>query len=57
MRYLIFEEKGMAVYKTRWFDRWARKEGMTTSGLCVAVREMTSGLVEADLGGDWSRNG
>ena len=41
----------MAVYKTRWFDRWARKEGLTTSGLCAAVREMTHGLVDADLGG------
>ena len=41
----------MAVYKTRWFDRWARKEGLTASGLCAAVREMTHGLVDADLGG------
>ena len=41
----------MAVYKTRWFDRWARKERLTTSGLCAAVREMTNGLIDADLGG------
>ena len=41
----------MAVYKTRWFDRWARKQGLTTSGLCAAVREMTDGLHDADLGG------
>jgi hypothetical protein len=30
----------MAVYKTRWFERWARKQGLTTPSLCVAVREM-----------------
>ncbi len=41
----------MATYKTRWFDRWARKQGLTTPSLCAAVREMTAGLYEADLGG------
>jgi hypothetical protein len=41
----------MAVYKTRWFDRWARKQGLTTSSLCAAVREMMAGLYDADLGG------
>lgn len=41
----------MAIYKTRWFDRWARKERLTTPSLCVAVREMTNGLIDADLGG------
>lgn len=41
----------MAVYKTRWFDRWARKEGLADSSLCRAVQEMASGLFEADLGG------
>ena len=41
----------MAIYKTRWFDRWARKQGLTTPSLCAAVREMTNGLYDADLGG------
>lgn len=41
----------MAVHQTRWFDRWARKQGLTTSSLCVAVREMRAGLYDADLGG------
>jgi hypothetical protein len=40
----------MAVYKTRWFDRWARKQGLSTPSLCSAVDEMTAGLYEADLG-------
>ena len=41
----------MAVYKTRWFDRWARKERLSASSLCAAVHEMLHGLVDADLGG------
>jgi hypothetical protein len=41
----------MAVYKTRWFDRWARKQDLRDSSLCAAVREMTEGLIDADLGG------
>ena len=41
----------MAIYKTRWFDRWARKQGVGSLALCAAVREMTDGLYEADLGG------
>ena len=41
----------MAIYKTRWFDRWARKQGLSTLSLCVAVQEMMAELYEADLGG------
>lgn len=41
----------MAIYQTRLFARWARKEGLTKQSLCAAVREMESGLYEADLGG------
>ena len=41
----------MAIYKTRWFDRWAGKQGINIQALCKAVREMTEGLYEADLGG------
>lgn len=41
----------MSIYTTRWFDRWARKQGLTTTSLCAAVREMTDGLHDADLGG------
>ena len=46
----------MAIYKTRWFDRWARKQDLSTRALCEAVREMQSGLYEADLGrGLWKK--
>ena len=41
----------MAIYKTKWFDRWARKQNLSTRALCEAVREMEAGLYEADLGG------
>ena len=41
----------MTIYKTRWFDRWARKQDLSTRALCDAVREMQAGLYEADLGG------
>jgi hypothetical protein len=42
----------MPIYKTRWFARWARKEGLGDKSLCQAVEEMRAGLVEADLGGN-----
>ncbi len=41
----------MTVYKTRWFDRWARKEGLRDASLLAAVDEMTRGLIDVDLGG------
>lgn len=41
----------MSIYKTRWFDRWARKQGMKDAALCQAVAEMSEGLYETDLGG------
>lgn len=40
----------MPIYKTRWFDRWARKQDLATSSLCDAVKEMSKGLFDADLG-------
>lgn len=44
-------DAGIAIYKTQWFDRWARKQGLTASRLCTAVHEMRAGLYDADLGG------
>ena len=49
---MVFSWRGsIAVYKTRWFDRWASKEGLSTASLCAAVNEMSEGLIDADLGG------
>jgi hypothetical protein len=39
------------IYKTRWFDRWARKQDLDDLSLCRAVDEMLAGLYDADLGG------
>ena len=41
----------MIIYKTRWFDRWARKQDLDDLSLCKAVEEMLAGLYDADLGG------
>lgn len=39
------------VFKTRHFSRWMRKTELTDNALCVAVMEMSQGLIDADLGG------
>jgi hypothetical protein len=39
------------VFKTRHFNRWARKVGLADRALCQAVEEMVQGLIDADLGG------
>jgi hypothetical protein len=41
----------MRIFKTRPFDKWAAKEGLTDTALRAAVEEMAQGLVDADLGG------
>lgn len=41
----------MRVLKTRWFARWARRQGLTDAALRSAVDEMRRGLVDAVLGG------
>ena len=42
----------MRIFKTRQFDKWAVKEGLSDSVLRVAVAEMETGLIDADLGGN-----
>lgn len=39
------------VFKTRYFNRWMRKTELTDAALCIAVLEMTDGLIDAELGG------
>ncbi len=41
----------MHIYKTHWFDNWAKKQDLSSLALCQAVQEMKAGLYEADLGG------
>ncbi len=38
-------------FKTKPFNRWLRKTEITEDVLKNAVREMTQGLIDADLGG------
>lgn len=38
-------------YKTKWFHKWAGKEGLTDSALQTAIQEIDEGLIDADLGG------
>ena len=38
------------VFMTRQFARWADREGIEESLLCLAVQEMQRGLIDADLG-------
>ena len=42
----------MSVYKTKSFDRWARKQYLSDAMLCQAIREIEQGRYEADLGGN-----
>ena len=39
------------IYKTRQFNRWSRKVGLSDQTLCRAVMEIRQGLIDADLGG------
>lgn len=39
------------IFKTRHFQRWMNKAGLSDEMLVVAVLEMVAGLVDADLGG------
>lgn len=41
----------MRVFKTKWFTRFARKEGITDKKLLEAVHEAELGNIDADLGG------
>jgi hypothetical protein len=40
------------IFKTRHFARWMRKTTLTDTALCLAIQEMSRGLIDADLGGD-----
>lgn len=40
----------MRVFKTRAFNRWAVKAGISDTALLKAVADIESGLIDADLG-------
>jgi len=41
----------MRVFKSKWFARFARKEGIDDATLCAAIRRAAGGKVDADYGG------
>jgi|SRR5580692_9803864 hypothetical protein len=41
----------MRVFKTRWFARFARDEGIADKSLREAIERAERGLIDADLGG------
>jgi hypothetical protein len=41
----------LRIFVTRWFARFARREGIAAADLREAVRRAESGLLDADLGG------
>jgi hypothetical protein len=45
------EASGLRIFKTKWFVRFARKQGIGDADLRAAVDRALSGLIDADLGG------
>jgi len=41
----------MQAFKTRWFARYARREGIDDKSLGEAIERAERGLIDADLGG------
>ena len=41
----------MRIFKTKWFSRFARQEGIDDAKLVEAVQNLENGLVDADYGG------
>lgn len=41
----------MRLFKNKWFTRYARQVGVDDAMLCQAIREVSQGIPDADLGG------
>ena len=41
----------MRIYKNRWFEKFARREGITDARLREAIDRANAGSIDADLGG------
>jgi hypothetical protein len=41
----------MRIFKSKAFNKWAAKEGLTDEALRAAIFEISRGLIDADLGG------
>lgn len=40
----------MGIFKSKWFNKWAAKEGLPDKVLIDAVRDLENGLNDGDLG-------
>lgn len=40
----------MLIYKSKWFSKWASKQGLSDESLRSAITELKKGLVDAHLG-------
>jgi hypothetical protein len=49
---LVAGENILRIFKTKWFTKFARKECMEDATLVEAIREIESGWVDADYGGE-----
>lgn len=41
----------MRIFKSKWFAKFARKEGISDTKLCKAVKDAEAGKIDADYGG------
>ena len=48
---VIHEGYAVRIFKTKWFARFARKEGISDEKLSIAVQEAEKGLNDGELGG------
>jgi len=41
----------MRIFKSAWFERFARKQGISDQAIAQAIERAEQGLIDADLGG------
>lgn len=44
-------QQQIRIFKSRWFEKFARREGITDAVLVAVIARANSGLIDADLGG------
>ena len=42
----------MRIFKSKWFAKFAKDEGISDAVLCGAVKDAEAGLIDADYGGE-----
>ena len=42
----------MLIFKTKWFHKWAVREGISDRSLEKSITEINQGLIDANLGGN-----